>query len=148
MTKLYKLTLLVFQLLYMPTSLVLDPANEPTKSLWKLLQTLSLGYIEYFGILHEIHTAEHLLFIVPSWSLSTEQTQNTFRNSKFSLSQTCLSSLISLVIPLRSTGPIMVIILSGLHKQTWWTNWTAYSLSLAFGSFPNKLSKIICLKQE
>ena len=66
----------------------------------------------------------------------------------FSLSQTCLSSLISLVIPLRSTGPIMVIILSELHKHTWWTNWTAYSLSLAFGSFPNKLSKIICLKQE
>ena len=32
MTKLWKLTLPVFQLLYMPTFLALDPANETTKS--------------------------------------------------------------------------------------------------------------------
>ena len=60
--------------------------------------------------------------------------------------QTCLSSPINFVIPLRSTGPIMVITLTELHRHTWWTNWTAYNLNLLLGSLPNRLSKIICAK--
>ena len=59
------------------------------------------------------------------------------------LIRTCLSSLINFVIPPRRTGPIMFITFSELHKQMWWTNWTAYTLSLLLSSLPKRLSNII-----
>ena len=37
----------------------------------------------------------------------------------------------------------MFITFSELHKQMWWTNWTAYTLSLLLSSLPKRLSNII-----